>query len=305
MLPYTVVFLIPILRVYIDVCLRSPLSLSLSLCFRYVKCGLFTQHTHERSRREGGGVTESYIDQDHECEREREKGREGERLERVGSMGVVAFIRHALLGDATTVVGAVRPFAVNAVISSATMVTGDAICQRIQLVEAKDDEETTTSVANRSSSSWKTGDVVLVNDMDRAVRFATVGATLKAPFMLIGFRCIDRVFGPAVTLRTATTKMISGHVTMMPSYLVLFFYYMGWLDGLTHEQRIEKIQKGFVPAAITHTCFWPFANMINFLYVKPNHRVAYVGVVGVMWSTLLSYVERVTAPSRGRRVQEH
>ena len=219
-------------------------------------------------------------------------------------MGVMAFVRHAVLGDATTVVGAARPFVVNAVISSATMVTGDAICQRIQLVKEKDEEETMTAAANQSSSSWKCGDMVVVTDTDRALRFATVGATLKAPFMLMGFRCIDRAFGPAVTLRTATMKMVSGHVTMMPSYLVLFFYYMGWLEGLTHEQRIEKIRKGFVPAAITHTCFWPFANMINFIFVKPNHRVAYVGVVGVIWSTLLSYVERVTAPSRGKRIQE-
>lgn len=208
-------------------------------------------------------------------------------------MGVMAFVRHAVLGDATTVVGAARPFVVNAVISSATMVTGDAICQRIQLVKEKDEEETMTAATT-----------VVVTDTDRALRFATVGATLKAPFMLMGFRCIDRAFGPAVTLRTATMKMVSGHVTMMPSYLVLFFYYMGWLEGLTHEQRIEKIRKGFVPAAITHTCFWPFANMINFIFVKPNHRVAYVGVVGVIWSTLLSYVERVTAPSRGKRIQE-
>ena len=209
-------------------------------------------------------------------------------------MGVMAFVRHAVLGDATTVVGAARPFVVNAVISSATMVTGDAICQRIQLVKEKDEEETMTAATT-----------VVVTDTDRALRFATVGATLNAPFQLMGFRCIDRAFGPAVTLRTATMKMVSAQVTMMPSYLVLFFYYMGWLEGLTHEQRIEKIRKGFVPAAITHTCFWPFANMINFIFVKPNHRVAYVAILGVIWSTLLSYAELFTAPSRGNRLQEY
>ena len=209
-------------------------------------------------------------------------------------MGVMAFVRHAVLGDATTVVGAARPFVVNAVISSATMVTGDAICQRIQLVKEKDEEETMTAATT-----------VVVTDTDRALRFATVGATLNAPFQLMGFRCIDRAFGPAVTLRTATMKMVSAQVTMMPSYLVLFFYYMGWLEGLTHEQRIEKIRKGFVPAAITHTCFWPFANMINFIFVKPNHRVAYVAILGVIWSTLLSYAELFTAPSRGKRIQEY
>ena len=198
----------------------------------------------------------------------------------------MALMRRALLGDAVTVAGAVRPFMVNAAISSATMVTGDLICQRIQPLKENVDEETKS---------------VLINDAERALRFATVGATLNAPFQLIGFRCIDRAFGPSVTLRTATMKMVSAQVTMMPSYLVLFFYYMGWLEGLTHEQRIEKTQNGFVPAAITHSCFWPFANMINFTFVKPNHRVAYVAILGVIWSTLLSYVERVTAPSGGTR----
>ena len=149
--------------------------------------------------------------------------------------------------------------------------------------------------------------------------------------MLVGFRYIDYVYGRSKTLRTAVLKMATGQATLMPPYLVLFFYYMGWLEGLTHAQRAEKIRSGFLPAAVTHMCFWcvpprprraaprppaarppltcsrpdarrPFANMVNFTLISPQHRVAYVACLGVVWSSMLSYAESFTAQGDGRGV---
>eukprot|EP01052_Picozoa_sp_SAG31_P048261 SAG31_NODE_10020_length_1194_cov_1.830137_3_plen_74_part_00 len=34
--------------------------------------------------------------------------------------------------------------------------------------------------------------------------------------------------------------------------------------------------------------FWPVANFVNFRFLGPQHRVAYVASCGVMWNTFIS-----------------
>ena len=132
-------------------------------------------------------------------------------------------------------------------------------------------------------------------DLDRCFRFGIIGATLHGPWFLIGFRVIDTTFGPSKSIQTAAAKMASGQFTVFPVYLLTFFYYMGFLEGLNHEERVHKVEKGFLPTFAGGTAFWPIVNMFNFTLVPSSHRILYVNIMGLFWNAYLSYSNATTA----------
>ena len=38
--------------------------------------------------------------------------------------------------------------------------------------------------------------------------------------------------------------------------------------------------------------FWPVANFLNFRFLGPQHRVAYVAACGAMWNTYISWMNK-------------
>lgn len=160
-----------------------------------------------------------------------------------------------------------RPLLKAAATSSVMMAAGDVVCQSLQ---------------QRNQPQTRI-------DWRRAGRFALVGATLHGPFFFTGMQLLDSRFGRAQTLRTAMVKSAVGQVTLFPTYISLFFMYMGTLDGLGLQVAAAKLAGAFPAAAATGTLFWPAANLITFT-LDPSRRVAFLGVAGIAWNSLLSYL---------------
>jgi protein Mpv17 len=71
--------------------------------------------------------------------------------------------------------------------------------------------------------------------------------------------------------------------------------YMGALEGETLAQATERTKKRWPETFMYSSIFWPIANTVNFTYVGPQHRVLYVGAVGITWNAFLSWKTRAAA----------
>jgi hypothetical protein len=84
-------------------------------------------------------------------------------------------------------------------------------------------------------------------------------------------------------------KSAVGQCTLFPTYTAAFFLYMGALEGLDLTTSAAKLAAAFPAAAATGTAFWPAANLITFR-LDPSKRLAFLGVAGVGWNAVLSYL---------------
>ncbi len=72
----------------------------------------------------------------------------------------------------------------------------------------------------------------------------------------VGFRALDRRFGPAATLGQAATKAIAGHVTLFPTYTVGFFLAMGLLEGRGWDGAVQRLKDSFGTTMVSGSVFW-------------------------------------------------
>ena len=100
---------------------------------------------------------------------------------------------------------------------------------------------------------------------------------------------IERVVGPARCPRAAAKKVALGHVFLFPSYAFLFNVWMGALEGKGAEGGVRKFMDTWAEVCVAGSVFWPAANMVNFMYCPPKHRVLFLNGGGLFWNAFLSY----------------
>lgn len=150
------------------------------------------------------------------------------------------------------------------------MSAGDLVCQSIQRSQVQ---------ALRSSDL----------DLERTKRFVITGAVLHGPLFFAGFRWLDSLKIGA-GLGGAIAKMSIGQLTIFPTYLTLFSGLMGALEGKRRAAELVDKTRAFVlPTFLIGCLVWPPANIINFMFVPPAMRVAYVNVIGLFWNAILSF----------------
>ena len=111
---------------------------------------------------------------------------------------------------------------------------------------------------------------------------------------------IERVVGPARCPRAAAKKVALGHVFLFPSYAFLLNAWMGALEGKGLEGGVRKFMDTWVEVCVAGSVFWPAANMINFMYCPPKHRVLFLNGGGVFWNAFLSYQNAKSNAKRSR-----
>ena len=100
---------------------------------------------------------------------------------------------------------------------------------------------------------------------------------------------IEHLVGPARCPRAAAKKVALGHVFLFPSYAFLFNVWMGGLEGKGFEGGVRKFMDTWRTVFVAGSVFWPAANMVNFMYCPPKHRVLFLNGGGLFWNAFLSY----------------
>jgi protein Mpv17 len=131
----------------------------------------------------------------------------------------------------------------------------------------------------------------------RTVRFAVVGLTCHGPYFNWGFGWVDRLFGAptaadgTVLWLTLVKKTAVTQFVLNPPYMVILFAWMGLLEGRRSASAIcDNVRRKFPSAFWAGNLFWPIANFINFRFLGPEHRVAYVAACGAIWNTYISWL---------------
>eukprot|EP00747_Dinoflagellata_sp_TGD_P221893 gnl/TRDRNA2_/TRDRNA2_93668_c0_seq1.p1 gnl/TRDRNA2_/TRDRNA2_93668_c0~~gnl/TRDRNA2_/TRDRNA2_93668_c0_seq1.p1 ORF type:complete len:193 (-),score=14.28 gnl/TRDRNA2_/TRDRNA2_93668_c0_seq1:378-956(-) len=135
-------------------------------------------------------------------------------------------------------------------------------------------------------------------DAYRTARFAVVGLTWHGPYFQRGFAWVDSRFGPSLLdgkplWEVIGKKVITTQFVLNAPFMVGLFAWMGVLEGKRQPQEIwENVTTKWPAAFWAGNIFWPCANFVNFRFLGPQHRVAYVASCGAMWNTYISLLNK-------------
>lgn len=137
--------------------------------------------------------------------------------------------------------------------------------------------------------STPTGNECVQYDPKRTMRWVAAGLLLHGPWNYAWFSKIDQFFGCSKRMGNVVKKVATVQFLMLPPYLVVFFSFMGAMEGMPSEDIKLKIQDKWPESYLFGCVFWPILNCVNFAIVPPMYRVPYVATSGCVWNSFLSW----------------
>jgi len=75
-----------------------------------------------------------------------------------------------------------------------------------------------------------------------------------------------------------------------PSFLVMYHSFLGYSDGLTSTEIIERVKLLFWPSLKANWALWPLAQIINFKFIPIRHQINFGMTISLGWSAYLSFL---------------
>ncbi|KAJ3231772.1 hypothetical protein HDU78_007497 [Chytriomyces hyalinus] len=157
----------------------------------------------------------------------------------------------------------------------------------------------TQYIHNRPSPATKSDQPFALStwDSERTAKMAAFGFGVNGWYFLSAFQILDKVIGPAKTLRLATIKAVSNQIIFVPPYSAGFLYYSAAyvhtkpIPGVAAVSPWDSMVQKFPTVFATGCLIWPAVNVISFRFVSPGlPRVALMNTVGLCWTTYLAGV---------------
>ncbi|KAI9229985.1 MAG: hypothetical protein DHS80DRAFT_13127 [Piptocephalis tieghemiana] len=85
-------------------------------------------------------------------------------------------------------------------------------------------------------------------------------------------------------------RVAADQLIYAPFGMLVFFTTMGFFEGHDLPGIRRKIRDNFTHGLLANWALWPAVQLINFRYVPLFYRVPFVGAVGILWNTFLSWL---------------
>ncbi|KAJ8599436.1 hypothetical protein CTAYLR_007999 [Chrysophaeum taylorii] len=95
---------------------------------------------------------------------------------------------------------------------------------------------------------------------------------------------------PGTTAGAVASKVAIDQILWNPIFGVMFFGYMGILEGSGIEGTILKIKRDLITQVTGSWTVWPLAHAINFKFVPNQQRVLYINTIQIFYNCFLSIV---------------
>ncbi|KAJ6109142.1 hypothetical protein N7486_001376 [Penicillium sp. IBT 16267x] len=133
----------------------------------------------------------------------------------------------------------------------------------------------------------------------RTVRHLIVGAGSAIP-SYNWFWFLHNNFNFSSKLLSILTKVTVQQIVFTPVFNTYFFSGHSLLAGATFEETWERLKKA-LPVSITNSVkLWPAVTAFSLMYVPPEFRNVFSGVIAIGWQTYLSWLNQKAA----REVQQ-
>ena len=129
-------------------------------------------------------------------------------------------------------------------------------------------------------------------DFSSAKNVALFGATMAAPVFHFWYRFLDaRFVGTAPTM--LVKKVVLDQTLASSSVSALFLVAVPAFEGETDLVGPNSLfRRQFLSVYLTGCAFWPVAQIVNFRFVPPQYRVAYLGFAAFLWTNILCCFSR-------------
>ncbi|KAF0301508.1 Mpv17-like protein [Amphibalanus amphitrite] len=126
-------------------------------------------------------------------------------------------------------------------------------------------------------------------DSASVARYCVLGYAIAPPLLYAWYKWLDSRF-MGVTMRVVSKKVFLDVAVAGPVDVFIFFYSMAVMEQ--REDKMEEIREKYIPTVLKQVYFWVPAQLINFLFLPPSVRVAFVGVCSFLWINILCWVKR-------------
>lgn len=91
------------------------------------------------------------------------------------------------------------------------------------------------------------------------------------------------------------TKVCVQQAVFTPVFNTYFFSVQSLLSGASLEDTYERLKKA-LPVSVTNSVkLWPAVTAFSFMYVPPQFRNVFSGIIAVGWQTYLSWLNQKAA----------
>lgn len=85
-------------------------------------------------------------------------------------------------------------------------------------------------------------------------------------------------------------KMLLDQSLFAPCIIAAFYCLSETLSGKTLSQCKETLKERYFETLISNYKLWPAAQVVNFTFVPPQHRVGFVQVVAIFWNVYIAWM---------------
>ncbi|KAJ5082363.1 hypothetical protein N7532_011406 [Penicillium argentinense] len=186
-----------------------------------------------------------------------------------------------------------KPYTVQLWSSIVIYLCGDLSAQLLfpEQKSAKKDQDESKTVPGEESEEEKEQGFGSTYDPWRTVRHLIVGAGSSIP-SYNWFWFLHNNFNFASKFLSILTKVTVQQMCFTPVFNTYFFSVHSLLGGATFEETWERLKKA-LPVSVTNSVkLWPAVTAFSLLYVPPQFRNVFSGVIAVGWQTYLSWLNQ-------------